>query len=67
MNGIIDHIMTLSEFPERGTQRRVVHAGLRVLSWRRRVSIAFFVEDRQVLIAGVFYGGRDYDTFLKGE
>ena len=64
-NGIIDHIATLSEFPKGGTPRDDLRPGLRTVAWRRRVTIAFMVEQRNVVVIGVFYGGRDFETLLR--
>lgn len=64
-DGIIDHIATLSEFPKRGTPRDDLRPGLRTISWRRRVTIAFVVEERDVVVIGVFYAGRDLESLLK--
>lgn len=64
-DGIIDHIATLSEFPKQGTPRDDLRPGLRTMSWRRRVTIAFVVEERDVAVIGVFYGGRDFDALLR--
>jgi plasmid stabilization system protein ParE len=41
-----------------------IRPGLRVLGYRRRVAIPFLVEDCQVSILGVFYGGQDYGSLL---
>ena len=65
-NGVIDHIASLSEFPERGTPRDDLRPGLRALAWRRRVTIAFVVEEAEVVVIGIFYGGRDFETLLQG-
>lgn len=65
VNGIIDHIATLQEFPKRGTPRDDIRPGLRTLAWRRRVTIAFVVEEADVVVIGIFYGGRDFETLLK--
>jgi plasmid stabilization system protein ParE len=67
VNGIIDHIATLEEFPKRGTPRVDICSDLRTLSWRRRVTIAFVVEQLDVVVIGIFYGGRDFETLLKDE
>jgi len=64
-DGIIDHIATLHEFPKRGTARDDLRSGLRTLAWRRRVTIAFMVEEVDVVVVGIFYGGRDFETLLK--
>ena len=67
VDGIIDHIATLSDFPKRGTPRDDLRMGLRTLAWRRRVTIAFVVEEVDVVIIGIFYGGRDFETMLKDD
>lgn len=67
VNGLIDHVATLEHFPNRGTARDDISSGLRTLSWRRRVTIAFVVEQVDVVVVGVFYGGRDFETLLKDE
>lgn len=66
-DGIIDHIATLSEFPNRGTPRDDLRPGLRTISWRRRVTIAFVVEERDVVVIGAFYAGRDFETLLEDD
>lgn len=63
-DGIIDHIAGLSEFPKRGTPRDDLRSGLRTLAWRRRVTIAFMVEETDVVVIGIFYGGRDFESLL---
>lgn len=65
VDGIIDYIATLQEFPKRGTPRDDLRPGLRTLAWRRRVTIAFVVEEVDVVVIGIFYGGRDFETLLK--
>jgi len=65
-DGIINHIAGLSEFPKRGTPREDIRPGLRTLSWRRRVTIAFMVEESAVVVIGIFYGGRDFESLLEG-
>jgi len=65
VDGIIDHIAILKEFPKRGTPRDDLRPGLRTLAWRRRVTIAFMVEERDVVVFGIFYGGRDFESLLR--
>ena len=67
VSGIIDHVAMLSDFPRRGTARDDIRPGLRTLSWRRRVTIAFIVEETAVVVIGVFYGGRDFDSLLRDD
>jgi hypothetical protein len=38
---------------------------LRTISWRRRVTLAFMVEEHDVVVIGAFYGGRDVESLLK--
>ncbi len=63
---IVAYCETLSTFPHRGTQRGDIRPGLRVTNYRRRVVIAFEVDDvaRVVSVLGVFYGGRDFERAL---
>lgn len=65
--GIRDQCLGLSSFPQRGTERSEITPGLRIIGYRRVVSIAFAVEGRRVLILGVFYGGRDITLELLEE
>ncbi|EJT04940.1 type II toxin-antitoxin system RelE/ParE family toxin [Rhizobium sp. CCGE 510] len=59
VTGIRQFIAELATFPKRGTVRDALLPGLRIIGYRRSVSIAFVVEDAHVLVLGVFYGGRD--------
>jgi len=63
-DGIVTYCEELDTLPHRGTLRDDIRPGLRILGYRRRVAIAFTVEDDQVAILGVFYGGQDYETLL---
>ncbi len=64
VDGIIDRIDTLADFPRRGTPRDEIRAGLRTIPWKKRVTIAFMIEDAEVTIVGVSYGGRDIEALL---
>jgi plasmid stabilization system protein ParE len=64
-DGILDHIAAWSEFPERGTPKEDLRPGMRTIAWRRRVTIAFVVEESDVVVIGTFYGGRDFETLLR--
>lgn len=63
-DGIVTYCEELETLPHRGTLREDIRPGLRILGYRRRVAIAFLVEDGQVSILGVFYGGQDYEAIL---
>jgi len=54
----------LATLPLRGRRRDDILPGLRVIGFEHRVNIAFVVAPDVVLIEGVFYGGRDYETIL---
>ncbi len=62
---IVRYCESLQFFPHRGTQRDDVRPGLRITNYRKRVVIAFVVQEQQVAILGVFYGGQDYETVLQ--
>jgi toxin ParE1/3/4 len=49
----------LSDFPQRGSVRDDIAPGVRVVGFRRRVSIVFTIDGENVWILGIFYGGRD--------
>lgn len=55
-----DYCLAFSTFPERGARRDDIEPGLRVVGFRRRVSIAFSVTDDEVWILGIYYGGRNF-------
>jgi len=42
-------------------------AGLRVIGFRRRLSIAFVAREGDVLVLGFFYAGRNIDAALLGQ
>lgn len=54
----------LALFPRRGKARDDIRPGLRTIGFRRRVVIAFAPLGPSVVIIGVFYGGRDYESVL---
>ena len=54
-------------FPERGTRRDDLGQGLRLVGFRRHVSIVFAVESDTVLILGIFYGGRAIEMAWRDE
>ena len=64
VESIVDFIAGLADFPQRGTTRDDIRPGLRTIGWRRRVTIALAVGDGNVVILGIFYGGRDIESLL---
>jgi len=67
IGAILDRCERLENFPHRGTPRDDLRPGLRTLSFRRRVTIAYAVDEGQVAILGIFYGGQDIDMILNEE
>jgi len=64
ITAIIAHCHGLSTFPKRGTQRNDIRPGIRIMGFRRRVSIAFEVSETAVIILGIFYGGQNFEALL---
>ena len=66
LDAIVDHCEGLAVFPQRGTACEDLRPGLRTMSYKKRVVIAFAVDDHaeQVMVLGVFYAGQDYETIL---
>jgi toxin ParE1/3/4 len=64
---VVTYCEGLGTLPHRGTQRNAIAPGLRTLSWRKTITIAFqvFDQDRRVVILGVFYRGRDVLSALR--
>lgn len=63
-DGIVTYCESLSTFPARGNRRDDIRPGLRITSYRKRVAIAFQVDENRVHIIGVFYGGQDHESAL---
>ncbi len=67
VGGIVAHCQGFEIFPERGSRRDDIRIGLRVVGYRRRVTIVFIVEPETVAILGIYYGGRDYEADLQDD
>jgi len=69
VDAVIDHCLDLDEYPHRGAQRDDLRPGLRTISYRKRVNIAFVIDEgaHVVTILGVFYGGQDFEAVLRSE
>ena len=63
-SAIIDYCEGFTTFPRRGTFRRDLRPGLRIVGFKKRATIAFAVLDNAVTIVGVFYGGQDVEGAL---
>jgi toxin ParE1/3/4 len=53
--------MSLQTLPERGTLRKDLRPGLRVMGFEHRVLIAFRVNSDSVAILRILYGGRSVE------
>ena len=69
VNKLQDFCFRLEHTPERGTKRDDLRLGLRTIGYRRRATILFEVdhERHRVVIAGICYGGRNFEARFDGE
>ncbi|PUA29378.1 MAG: plasmid stabilization protein [Cellvibrio sp. 79] len=66
-SSIINYCENLNTFPLRGTKRDEIRPGLRLTNYRKQTVIAFVVDNDQISITGIFYGGQDYISVLQSE
>lgn len=59
---IRDRCATLCDMPERGPARTDLGAGVRLLTYEKRVVIAYRIRSDVVEILRIFYAGRDYQA-----
>ena len=64
-DAIVSYCESLRTLPLRGTQRDDVRPGLRLTNYKKRTVIAFAVDEEEVAIIGIFYGGQDIETILR--
>lgn len=57
--------INLSNFSERGVRRDDLRAGLRIIGFERRATIAFHITADSVTIDRILYGGRDLGNNLR--
>jgi toxin ParE1/3/4 len=65
-SAIVDFCEGLTKFPHRSVRRDDIRPGLFVTQFRSRVVIAYSVDNNEVVVIGVFYGGRDFESLLGG-
>jgi toxin ParE1/3/4 len=63
-DSILDYCASFESFPHRGSKRDDLRPNLRIVGFRRRVSIALAVGGNRVDIVGIFYGGQNYEAVL---
>ena len=56
---------SLTDLPERGRRRDDIRPGLRVISFQRRMTIAFTVQSDRVIILRILAAGRDIQALLQ--
>jgi toxin ParE1/3/4 len=56
----------IGNVPMGGIARDDLRAGLRTVPFEHSAVIAYVVEDNQVSVTNVFYGGRDYEALYRG-
>lgn len=64
-NAITDYCEGFAAHSKRGTRRDDLRQGLRTVGFRRRVTIAFTVDDERVTVLGVFYGGQNFEVVVR--
>jgi plasmid stabilization system protein ParE len=65
IESILDFCRELTSFPMRGVPREDIRPKLRTVSFRKRVLVAYTVDDGQVLVLGIYYGGQDYESIVR--
>jgi toxin ParE1/3/4 len=63
------YCLGFSTTPVRGTKRDDLRPGLRTVGYRRRATILFEVDQasRQVIIHGIYYGGRSLEDMSEDD
>lgn len=59
------YCLRLADFLERGVRRGDLRRGIRTISIRRRILIAYVLNEDRVEIARILYGGRDLSRALQ--
>jgi len=58
------YCLDFSHASERGHRRDDIRLGLRIVGFERRMTIAFSVGERAVIILRIFYGGQNWEEML---
>jgi len=64
VSAIEAHVAGLAHFPDRGTPRADIAAGIRTTPYRRRTVIAYRVTDDRVEIVALAHGGQMLDNLF---
>ena len=57
---ILAYLASFDLFPERGSLRNEIRPGLRIVGFERRVSVAFVVEQEEVVFLRILYAGQEF-------
>ncbi len=63
-DAIVDHCLGLNVFPNRGVPRDDLRPGLRTVSFRGRVIIAYVVDTDVITVLAILYAGQDIEAIL---
>lgn len=63
-DAIVDHCLGLNVFPNCGVPRDDLRPGLRTISFRGRVTIAYAVDSDVITILAILYAGQDINATL---
>ncbi len=64
-DALVHFCIDLSTLPRRGVARDDLRSGLRTISFRGRVTVAYAVGEDEVTILAMLYAGRDVDAALR--
>ena len=59
------YIQSFDMASERGHLRDDIRPGLRIIGFEHRVTVAFTVEERRVIILRMFYGGQNWTELIR--
>ncbi len=62
MDKLSQFCLGLGSAPQRGRRRDDLRPGVRVVGFKRKVSVYFKVESNTVFILGILYGGRTFES-----
>jgi len=65
-DALVSHCESLSTSPERAIRRDDIRPGLRLTHFRKRTAIAYTADEFQVTVLGIFHGGQNYLSRMRG-
>ncbi|MDP3897152.1 MAG: type II toxin-antitoxin system RelE/ParE family toxin [Mesorhizobium sp.] len=61
VNRLTSFLDGFRQFPMRGNLHPEIRSGLLIIGFERRVSVAFIVDETEVLVLRLLYGGRSIE------